>query len=82
MKLAIHGGKPVRSVPFPAYITIGEEEKRAVLEVLESKVLSGFLGTWSPQFYGGERVKKLEAEWSAYFGVKHAVSVNSATSGL
>ncbi len=81
-KLAIHGGTPVRTRPFPSYVTIGEEEKRAVLEVLDSKVLSDFLGTWSPQFYGGTRVRKLEADWSAYFGVKHAVSVNSATSGL
>ena len=80
--LAIHGGTPVRTRPFPAYVTIGEEEKRAVLEVLESKILSDFLGTWSPQFYGGPRVRQLEAEWSAYFGVKHAVTVNSATSGL
>lgn len=81
-RLALLGGTPVRTAPFPPYFTIGEEEKRAVNEVLDSKVLSAFLGTWSPQFYGGYRVKKLEAEWSDYFRVKHTVSVNSATSGL
>ena len=81
-KLAIHGGEPVRRTPFPAYVTIGEEEKRAVIEVLDSTVLSKFLGTWSPDFYGGPRVQKVEAEWAEHFGVKHAVSVNSATSGL
>lgn len=81
-KLAINGGKPVRKEPFPAYVTIGEEEKRAVMEVLESTVLSKYLGTWSPDFYGGPRVQKLEREWAEYFGVKHAISVNSATSGL
>jgi dTDP-4-amino-4,6-dideoxygalactose transaminase len=81
-KLAIHGGTPVRTRLFPQYVTIGEEEKRAAIDVLESKVLSDFLGTWSPQFYGGQQVRKLEAEWSAYFGVKHSVTVNSATSGL
>ncbi len=81
-KLALHGGAPVRREPFPEYITIGDEEKHAVLEVLDSKKLSDFLGTWSPQFYGGPRVQKLEAEWKAYFGVQHAVTVNSATSGL
>lgn len=81
-KLAIMGGDPVRTEPFPAYRTIGEEEKRAVMEVLDSGVLSKFLGTWSPDFYGGPRVQKLEKEWANYFGVKHAVSVNSATSGL
>lgn len=81
-KLAINGGTPVRTTPFPRYNTIGEEEKRAVMEVLDSGVLSQFLGTWHPDFYGGERVRKLEREWADYFGVKHAVTVNSATSGL
>ena len=80
--LAIHGGTPVRATPFPDYITIGEEEKRAVLEVLDGGVLSKFLGTWSPDFFGGPRVQKLEREWESYFKVPHAVSVNSATSGL
>jgi len=81
-KLAIHGGKPIRKRPFPAYVTIGEEEKRVVLEVLGGKVLSKFLATWSPDFYGGPQVQKLEEEWAGYFRVKHAVSLNSATSGL
>ena len=81
-KLAINGGIPVRSTPFPRYNTIGEEEKRAVMAVLDSGILSGFLGTWSPAFYGGANVQKLERDWQAAFGVRHAVSVNSATSGL
>ncbi|HEX2721392.1 MAG TPA: DegT/DnrJ/EryC1/StrS family aminotransferase [Gemmatimonadaceae bacterium] len=82
MKLALNGGKPVRTTPFPRYNTIGEEEKRAVMEVLDGGVLSGFLGTWSPQFYGGTCVRQLEADWQAFFGVRHAIAVNSATSGL
>jgi dTDP-4-amino-4,6-dideoxygalactose transaminase len=81
-KLAINGGMPIRQTPFPTYRTIGEQEKAAVIEVLDSGVLSQFLGTWSPEFYGGPRVQKLEHEWTDYFKVKHAVSVNSATSGL
>ncbi len=80
--LAINGGDPIRKSPFPLYVTIGAEEKRAVMEVLDSTVLSKFLGTWSPDFYGGPRVQKLEREWEAYFSVKHAISLNSATSGL
>jgi dTDP-4-amino-4,6-dideoxygalactose transaminase len=80
--LAINGGPPVRSTPFPRYNTIGEEEKRAVMAVLDTGVLSGFLGTWSPAFYGGTNVQTLERNWEAFFGVKHAISVNSATSGL
>lgn len=81
-KLAINGGPPVRTTPFPRYNTIGEEEKKAVMRVMDGGVLSGFLGTWSPAFYGGTTVQKLERDWEEYFKVKHAVSVNSATSGL
>lgn len=80
--LALLGGPPVRTKPFPIYNSIGQEEKRAVNEVLDSGNLSQFLGTWSPGFYGGPRVQKLEREWADRFGFKHAISVNSATSGL
>lgn len=81
-RLAIDGGRPVRTRPFPEYRTIGAEEKAAVAEVLDSGVLSAFLGTWSPEFLGGPRVRKLEKEWASYFKIAHAVSMNSATSGL
>lgn len=81
-KLALFGGEPIRKEPFPEYITIGDEEKRAVMEVLDSTVLSKYLGTWSQDFYGGQKVRQLEENWRQYFGIKHAVSVNSATSGL
>lgn len=81
-ELALLGGTKVRKAPFPSYVTIGEEEKRAVQEVLDSAVLSQFLGTWSPDFYGGPKVQQLEKNWREYFRVKNAVSVNSATSGL
>lgn len=79
---ALLGGRPVRATPFPPYRTIGDEEKQAVAEVLDSGVLSQFLGAWSPDFLGGPRVRQLEADWSRHFAVAHAVSVNSATSGL
>ena len=81
-KLAIHGGSPVRTAPFPRYNSIGIEEKRAVMEVLQDGYLSGFLGEWSKEFYGGPRVLKLEREWTEYFGVNHAVAMNSGTSAL
>jgi dTDP-4-amino-4,6-dideoxygalactose transaminase len=81
-QLAINGGKPVRSTPFPDYVTIGIEERKAVMRVLDSGILSSYLGTWSPDFYGGQEVRHLEAEWAEFFNVKHAISVNSATSGL
>ena len=81
-KLALFGGDPVRIDPFPAYAVIGEEEKRAVAEVLDSGVLSRYLGSWDPDFYGGPTVKAFEAEWSQKFGAKHSIAVNSCTSGL
>ena len=81
-KLAIHGGPKVRIKNFPAYITVGQQEQDAISRVIASGVLSRFLGTWHKDFYGGPEVQAFEEEWAAYFGVKHAVSVNSATSGL
>ena len=82
MKLAIQGGQPVRTKPFPPHRTIGPEEKEAVCRVIDSGVLSKFLGCWHEDFYGGDEVRALEREWSAHFGVKHAIAVNSCTSGL
>ncbi len=81
-KLALLGGDPVRTTPFPAYEVIGAEEKKAVQEVLDSGVLSRYLGSWHPDFYGGPVVQAFEREWSEKFGVKHSVAVNSCTSGL
>lgn len=81
-KLAIRGGKPVRTKLFPAYRVIGNEEKEAVSRVIDSGILSRYLGSWSPDFYGGPEVQAFEKEWAEYFDVKHAIAVNSCTSGL
>lgn len=61
------------------YSSIGDEERDALLKVVESGVLSGFLAG-EPE--GGPKVRELEDRWRERFGVHHAVSVNSATSGL
>jgi perosamine synthetase len=82
MKLAINGGDPVRKELFPAYNTIGEEEKKEVMRVLDSGILSRFMGCWNENFYGGPEVQALEREWATFYNVKHAISVNSATSAL
>jgi dTDP-4-amino-4,6-dideoxygalactose transaminase len=81
-KLALFGGNPVRSEPFPAYNVIGDEEKRAVAAVMETGVLSRYLGTWHPDFYGGPEVQAFEREWAQSSACKHAIAVNSCTSGL
>jgi dTDP-4-amino-4,6-dideoxygalactose transaminase len=81
-KLALYGGKPFRKEPFIEYNTIGPEEKEAAIQVLESGNLSQFLGSWHEDFYGGPQVQGFEKLWTDTFGVKNAISVNSATSGL
>jgi perosamine synthetase len=80
--LALLGGEPVRNEPFPAYKTVGAEEQAAVHEVIESGVLSKFLGAWSDDFLGGPQVRAFEDDWAAAFGARHAIAVNSCTSGL
>lgn len=81
-RLALNGGTPTRTKPFPAHNPIGREEKDAAIAVIESGVLSRFLGAWHADFLGGDKVQAFEAEWAAFTGAKFAVSVNSNTSGL
>jgi len=81
-ELAIKGGPKVRTEKFPAYTVIGQEEKDALCNVVDSGVLSAYLGAWHKKFNGGEQVLALEEEWAAFFGCKHAIAVNSNTSGL
>jgi dTDP-4-amino-4,6-dideoxygalactose transaminase len=80
--LALFGGTKVINKSFERYNPIGKEEAKAVNAVVESGVLSQFLGCWDPDFYGGSKVQEFERKCEAYFGVKHAVTVNSWTSGL
>ncbi|MBN1547483.1 MAG: DegT/DnrJ/EryC1/StrS family aminotransferase, partial [Syntrophaceae bacterium] len=80
--LALFGGTKTITRSFTPYQSIGPEEAAVVLSVMETGILSKFLGTWSPNFYGGERIQTLERAWESHFSVSHAVTVNSATSGL
>ena len=80
--LALHGGDPIIKDLFPPYCSLGEEEKVAANRVLDSGVLSAFIGAPGKNFYGGPEVQALEREASKRFGVDHVVSVNSWTSGL
>jgi len=80
--LALFGGPKTITGPFRPYRSIGREEVEAARSVVETGVLSRFLGSWDADFYGGEKVRALERDWERFFSVSHAVSVNSATSGL
>ncbi|MEE9295820.1 MAG: DegT/DnrJ/EryC1/StrS family aminotransferase [Phycisphaerae bacterium] len=79
-RLAIEGGKPVRDVPLPTALggaMIGEEEKRAVLEVLESRSLFRYYG---PHLL--RKVERLEEEFAPVAGCAHALAVSSGTAAL
>ena len=81
-KPAILGGTPVRTQPFAHRVTMGQAEQVAVREVLDSDVLSAFIGSAGKFFNGGTRVLEFESAWTSTYGFKHAISVNSWTAGL
>lgn len=81
-KLALLGGQKVREEPFPPHPMIGEEEKRAIMQVLESGKLSTFIAQPGEHFLGGEKIKQFEREFASYHGVRYAVAFNSATAAL
>ncbi|EGG93064.1 DegT/DnrJ/EryC1/StrS aminotransferase [gamma proteobacterium IMCC1989] len=80
--LAILGGSPVRENAFPSRKTMGEEEKEAVIDVMDSDCISAFLGSPGEGAWGGPKVLEFEKNWAEFFGYKHAISVNSWTAGL
>lgn len=55
---------------------IGDEEKRAVMKVLDEVALT------SAASEGGERVREFEGKFKKYLGVRHAIAVNSGTDAL
>lgn len=81
-KLALLGGSKVINFELNRYNSLGSEEVEAAKKVVESGNLSQFLGCWDPDFYGGPKVREFEQKCQEYFNVKHAITVNSWTSGL
>lgn len=79
---AILGGAPVRITTFKTRRTMGEAEKRGVIDVLESDCLSGFLGAPGPHFDGGPQIRAFEGAWAKSVEVPHALTFNSLTTGL
>ncbi len=80
--LALLGGSPLRRKPFAFRNNISKEEINAANRVLKSGVLSDFIGAAHDHFFGGKEVLAYETTCKEYFGSKHAISVNSATSAL
>jgi perosamine synthetase len=79
---ALLGGPKAFTRPWPRPSTTGARELEAARGVLESGVLSDFVGAPHPMFRGGRQVRALEAAWAGAVNARHAVSVSSATAGL
>lgn len=80
--LALLGGVPVRQKAFPRHPVMGDEEKAAVMEVIERGELSTFIAAPGKYFLGGRNIKEFERRFAEYHGVKFAVAFNSATAAL
>lgn len=80
--LALLGGPRTIDRELAPYRPFGPEEEQAAAAVVRTGVLSAFVGAAGEGFLGGPQVQAFEREWGAAFEVEHAVSVNSATSGL
>ena len=73
--------KKIITTKFNITNNIGKEEINAVNKVLKSGKLSGFVAK-EGLLDGGHFVKKFENQIKAKFKVKHAITLNSWTSGL
>ena len=67
---------------FLKYNSIGKEELLAGKKVISSGSLSNFVADKTKDFYGGKNVIKFEKYLKKFYKVKHAITVNSWTSGL
>ncbi|MFC1558433.1 DegT/DnrJ/EryC1/StrS family aminotransferase [candidate division KSB1 bacterium] len=81
-KLALNGGTPVKTtknIPmYPGGMEIGEEEKKAVMEVLDRKYIFRYYG---PEEYPS-KVKEFEELFAKRWGRKHALGLTSCTASL
>ena len=71
-KLAIDGGTPIRTTPFPAWPIYDEREERNLLEVLHS-------GQWG---IGGAKVAQFEQRFAEFQGARFGVCVPNGTLAL
>lgn len=72
-KLALQGGSPVRSTPFPSWPKSGQEEEAALLDTLRS-------GHWGRTT--GKRVNQFEERYAQLTGSKYCLATANGTSAL
>jgi len=77
-KLAMDGGIPVRKNPMPARVMFDEEEKQAVMRIIEKMMT----GSQVLDRYGGIEVDAYEQEFAQFFGKKFATAVSSGTAAI
>ncbi|HIE52916.1 MAG TPA: DegT/DnrJ/EryC1/StrS family aminotransferase [Armatimonadetes bacterium] len=70
--LAINGGTPVRTKPFPQWPVYDERERAQLREVLES-------GVWG---IGSPKTAEFERRWAEYVGTKFALSCTNGTHAI
>ncbi|MBN2308664.1 MAG: DegT/DnrJ/EryC1/StrS family aminotransferase, partial [Candidatus Hydrogenedentes bacterium] len=75
--LAINGGKPVRTEPFPPRNLFTEEEKQAAAALFDKSIASG--GAFG---YNGEEEEAYCREFAAFLGGGYADAVNSGTNAV
>ena len=68
--LAINGGPPVRTTPFPDWPQVDQTDEEAILQVLHG-------GKWGR--YLGDRVETFEKEFAALVGAAHCVAMTNGT---
>ncbi len=85
-RLAVEGGKPVKTTPnlpmFPGALEIGELERRHVLEVLDSKNLFRYYGAGVAVGEFPSKAEELERSFAKKLSARYAVAMNSCTSTL
>ncbi|GIX07987.1 MAG: aminotransferase DegT [Candidatus Poribacteria bacterium] len=72
-RLAIDGGTPVRTRPFPPRRPFGEKEEQYLLEAVRSQNLFGKSGTFVP---------RLESAFAQFYGRQYAQSCTSGTAAI
>ena len=76
-KLAVDGGAPVRSAPWPRRCLFGMEEKQAAIDVFDRAIEAG-----EAFGYNGPEEQAYCAEFSAFLGGGYADAVNSGTTAV
>ena len=72
-RLALSGGTPVRSQPFPSWPVITSADEQIWMEVFRTKRWNRLNGTYVDQF---------EKTWAERLGAKQCVATSSGTSAL